>query len=134
MKRDTSRRSRRRGAVGAAAPRWRGLAGLVFSASTLVGCGDHRSDELTTNGALGRSSPDEDVPPSLLAALGRDRTYVEESCSSATYPDWPYAAQRCTYHGNLVVTIANPSQLQVARWILDASTLIPALHQLRERD
>jgi hypothetical protein len=77
--------------------------------------------------------PGLDVPPTLIAALGRDRTYVEESCSSTTYPDWPYPAQRCTYRGNLVVTIANPSQERVARWIVDASSLIPALAALQDR-
>jgi hypothetical protein len=101
----------------------------------LIACaGPAPSDGLTVQQGLARSSPDGDVPPSLIAALGRDRTYVEESCSSTTYSGWPYPAQRCTYRGNLVVTIANPSQLQVARWILDASSLIPALDQLRDRD
>jgi hypothetical protein len=87
-------------------------------------------------GASGAGSADAeplDVPASLVAALG-GKTYVEESCASTTYPGWPFPAQRCTYRGGLVVTIANPTPENVARWIVDASKLIPALDALHQRD
>jgi hypothetical protein len=99
-----------------------------------TGADEERTKEPPDATSDGGVSSNVDVPPTLIAALGRDRTYVEESCASTTYPDWPHPAQRCTYHGNLVVTIANPTQERVARWIVDASTLIPALDGLRNRD
>ena len=74
-----------------------------------------------------------DVPASLVKALG-NKTYVEGSCQSVTYAGWPNAAQRCTYQNGLVVTIANPSPDRVARWIVEASSLIAALDGLHLRD
>lgn len=79
------------------------------------------------------AGPPLDVPASLVAALGT-KTYVEESCEPTTYAGWPFPAQRCTYHSGLVVTIANPEPERVARWIVEASSLIPALDGLHERD
>ena len=63
--------------------------------------------ETTDAGAPDAAPPPLDVPASLVKALG-GKSYVEESCQSTTYPGWPYAAQKCTYQTNLVVTIANP--------------------------
>jgi hypothetical protein len=77
--------------------------------------------------------PPLDVPASLVKALG-GKSYVEESCQSVMYPGWPYAAQKCTYQTNLVVTIANPEPDRVARWIVEASSLIAALDALHTRD
>ena len=77
--------------------------------------------------------PPLDVPASLVKALGA-KTYVEDSCQSTTYPGWPYAAQKCTYQNGLVVTIANPEPDRVARWIVEASSLIAALDALHTRD
>lgn len=77
--------------------------------------------------------PPLDVPASLVKALGQ-KTYVEDSCQSTTYPGWPYAAQKCTYQSGLVVTIANPEPDRVARWIVEASSLIAALDALHTRD
>lgn len=77
--------------------------------------------------------PPLDVPASLVKALG-GKTYVEESCQSVTYPGWPYAAQKCSYQNGLVVTIANPEPERVARWIVEASSLIAALDGLHTRD
>lgn len=74
-----------------------------------------------------------DVPESLVKALG-DKTYVEGDCQPATVPGWPYDAQRCTYQGGLVVTIANPTPERVARWIVDASSLIASLDGLHTTD
>lgn len=74
-----------------------------------------------------------DVPASLVTALG-DKTYVEESCQPSTYPGWPFPAQKCTYRNGLVVTIANPLADRVARWIVDAATLISALDALKVSD
>ena len=79
------------------------------------------------------AAPPLDVPASLVKALG-GKSYVEESCQSTTYPGWPYAAQKCTYQTNLVVTIANPDADRVARWIVEASSLIAALDALHVRD
>ncbi len=74
-----------------------------------------------------------DVPESLVKALG-SKTYVEGSCESVIQPGWPYEAQRCTYMSGLVVTIANPPPERVAKWIVEASSLIPALDGLHDRD
>jgi hypothetical protein len=74
-----------------------------------------------------------DVPQSLVAALG-GKTYVDGTCEPTTYPGWPYPAKRCSYRNNLVVTIANPEPERVARWIVEASTLISALDALHTRD
>ena len=74
-----------------------------------------------------------DVPASLVKALG-DKTYVEGNCQSVVHPGWPNAAQRCTYQNGLVVTIANPPADRVARWIVEASSLIVALDDLHVRD
>ncbi len=74
-----------------------------------------------------------DVPASLVKALG-GKSYVEDSCTTTTYPGWPHPAQKCTYRSGLVVTIANPAPDRVARWIVDASALIPSLDALKTRD
>jgi hypothetical protein len=113
--------------------KWR----LSSIAVVLVACAADPARDGTDSHADGfttESMPPDDVPASLIAALGRDQTYVEDSCTPTTYPGWPYPAKKCTYRGNLVVTIANPPQARVARWILDASRLIPALDGLRDRD
>jgi hypothetical protein len=113
---------------------------LLLGALSLLACGEAAVPDETeptdrsSSPIGGDPAPAAEVPEALVAALGRDRTYVEENCASTTYPDWPYPAQRCTYRDNLVVTIANPSRDRVARWILDASRLIPALDGLRDRD
>jgi hypothetical protein len=90
---------------------------------------DANADAAPTHDA----GPPLDVPASLVKALG-GKTYVEESCTPATYPGWPYPAQKCTYQNGLVVTIANPTPERVARWIVEASKLIPALDALEARD
>lgn len=77
--------------------------------------------------------PPLDVPAALVEALG-GKTYVEGTCTPTTFAGWPYEAQRCTYRDGLVVVIANPPPERVARWIVDASRLIPALDGLRARD
>lgn len=74
-----------------------------------------------------------DVPASLVKRLG-GVTYVEGNCQSVTYPGWPNEAQKCTYQNGLVVTIANPPADRVARWIVEASSLIAALDELHVRD
>lgn len=79
------------------------------------------------------AGPPLDIPDSLLKALGA-KPYVEETCQSTTYPGWPYEAQKCTYHKGLVVTVADPTAERVARWIVEASRLIPALDALHTRD
>jgi hypothetical protein len=79
------------------------------------------------------AGPPLDVPESLVKAL-RVKPYVEESCQPTTYEGWPYAAQKCTYYKGLVVTVANPDPERVARWIVEASSLIPALAALHTRD
>jgi hypothetical protein len=90
-------------------------------------------DAGTDTSAPPDAGPPLDVPQSLIDALG-GKTYVEDSCQPTTYPGWPFAAEKCTYRTNLVVTIANPMPDRVARWIVDASTLIPALDGLHARD
>jgi hypothetical protein len=79
------------------------------------------------------AGPPLDVPDSLVKTLSV-KPYVEESCQSTTYPGWPYAAQKCTYQKTLVVTVADPTAERVARWIVEASTLIPSLDALHTRD
>lgn len=79
------------------------------------------------------AAPPLDVPASLVKALD-GKSYVEDKCESVTAPGWPHAAQRCTYRTNLVVTIANPPADRVARWIVDASSLIDAVDALHTRD
>ena len=84
----------------------------------------------TPGGGRGRAL---DVPASLVSELS-STPYVEESCSSTTFPNWPYEAKRCTYGGGYTVTVADPAPERVARWIVEASTRIPALDSLRTRD
>ncbi|MBS2017202.1 MAG: hypothetical protein JST00_30245 [Deltaproteobacteria bacterium] len=85
-------------------------------------------------GAPEASAPEPlDVPAALVKALD-GKSYVEERCESTTVPGWPHAAQRCTYRTNLVVTIANPPADRVAKWIVDASTLVAAVDALHTRD
>ncbi len=75
-----------------------------------------------------------DVPESLVTAL-TVKPYVEGTCESTTYAGWPHAAKKCTYRPEkLVVTVANPEPEQVARWIVEASTQIPALDALKTTD
>lgn len=79
------------------------------------------------------AGPPLDVPASLVSALS-SKPYVEESCTKTTYDGWPNEAQRCTYKNGLVVVVADPPAERVARWIVEASRLIPALDALHERD
>jgi hypothetical protein len=60
--------------------------------------------------------------------------YVEQDCRDTTFDGWPFEAQKCTYNGGLVVTVADPTPEQVTQWIADASQMIPALWALESRD
>lgn len=75
-----------------------------------------------------------DDTPGRVEELLSVTPYVEQSCRDTTWEGWPFEAQRCTYNGGLVVTVADPSPEQVTAWIADASQLIPALWSLEERD
>jgi len=80
-------------------------------------------------------APGEAPPPSLVAAL--DGSPYAGDCVSVQHPLWPFEAERCTYQVGLrsfEVTTATPSADRVARWIVDASPMIPALDGLRSRD
>jgi hypothetical protein len=84
-------------------------------------------------GVPDRCPSDLTVPASLLKAL-QGTPYVEQDCGPGTYDGWPYAARKCTYSAGGItttVTVANPSPEQVAAWIVDASTFIPALWNLK---
>ncbi len=74
-----------------------------------------------------------DVPSSLISLLS-PKPYVEQSCVAATFPGWPYPAQRCTYSAGGIttsVTVANPSADRVGRWVVDSANYIPALARLK---
>ena len=76
------------------------------------------------------------VPASLVALLS-PKPYVEQNCSSASYPGWPYAAQRCSYSSGgktTSVTVADPSADRAAQWVVDSASLIPALARLKGSD
>ncbi len=73
------------------------------------------------------------VPASLVQALS-PKPYVEEQCTPATFPGFPYPALRCTYGANLVVTVADPPPERVARWIVESSYVIASLAGLEKRD
>ncbi|MEN9799221.1 MAG: hypothetical protein RL653_2917 [Pseudomonadota bacterium] len=75
------------------------------------------------------------APPASLVTRLSVTPYVEGSCQSTTWAGWPYAAKRCTYSAGgrtAAVTVANPSAEKVARWIVDASALIPRLRALQQ--
>ncbi|MBK7860664.1 MAG: hypothetical protein IPJ65_19095 [Archangiaceae bacterium] len=77
--------------------------------------------------------PSTGVPASLLAYLG-EKPYVEQSCSSTTYPGWSHPALRCSYSsGGLSSTVvtATPSAARVGQWVVDSANLIPSLKALR---
>lgn len=77
-----------------------------------------------------------DPPASLVSKLS-PKPYVETNCSAITYPGWPHEAKRCSYSSGGIstqVTVANPSPTQVAKWVVDASALIPALRRLESVD
>lgn len=76
------------------------------------------------------------APPDSLVAALRGDPYGGD-CATVTHPYWPLDAQRCSYAigaRNYEVTTATPSAERVARWIVDASTMIPALDRLKSRD
>jgi hypothetical protein len=77
---------------------------------------------------------DDSAPQGLIDAL--DVTpYVEQDCEPTTVARWPYEALRCTYTAGpltTTVTTATPSASRVAAWIVDAATLIPAVHALKD--
>ncbi|MBM4360856.1 MAG: hypothetical protein FJ096_22360 [Deltaproteobacteria bacterium] len=78
----------------------------------------------------------DDVPAALIDALDA-RPYVEGECVDVVHPGWPHPAQRCRYSAGPLssrVVVANPSPERVARWIIDAAGVIPALDALRETD
>lgn len=105
-----------------------GFAGLLGG----VGCGQ----EVAAADTLAEDSVEAAAitPPASLVKLLSSKPYVEESCVSATYPGWPYAAQRCTYtSGPLTtsVTVADPTSARVAAWIVDSAVEIPRLSALQ---
>ncbi len=76
------------------------------------------------------------APGSLVSMLSV-KPYVEQSCSAASYPGWPYPAQNCRYSAGGITTnvvVANPSPERTAQWIVDAARYIPALDRLRDSD
>ncbi len=85
---------------------------------------------------LWSTSPKVDVPQSLIDQLSV-KPYVEQSCSPASYPGWPYEAKRCSYSAGGISTsviVANPSPERAARWIADSANQIPALARLKNGD
>ena len=89
--------------------------------------------ETMPSGVPDRCRSDLVVPKALVDALA-PKPYVEASCVPATFAGWPFPASECTYSaGGLTtkVTVANPSSARVAAWIVDASTFIPRLWELR---
>ncbi len=75
------------------------------------------------------------TPPESLVSWLNIKPYVEQNCSSTTFPGWPHAAQRCTftYLGQTATaTVAIPSPERVARWIVDSATYIPPLNNLKD--
>ncbi len=88
------------------------------------------------DGVPDRCVEDLEVPGSLVNLLDV-KPYVEQSCSSTTHPDWPFAAKKCTYtSGGITATVitATPSAEKVAAWIVDSAAFIPALWSLRYLD
>jgi hypothetical protein len=74
-------------------------------------------------------------PANLVRAL--DGNPFGGDCVDVDHPFWPFGAKRCEYTigaRSFEVTTATPSADRVARWIVDASTLIPAVDALRDRD
>lgn len=105
-----------------------GIAGIAGGAGcgSDVATGDALSDDGVELAAI--------TPPASLIKLLSTKPYVEDRCVSATYPGWPYAAQRCTYTSGpltTTVTVANPSAARAAAWIVDSATEIPRLSALQ---
>lgn len=81
-----------------------------------------------------RCRADIQAPASLIAVVDAV-PYVEGSCKATTFAGWPHQAKKCTYSaGGLTatVTVANPDPERVALWIVDASSFIPTLWNLRQ--
>lgn len=77
-----------------------------------------------------------EIPPELIELLST-RPYVEQDCARVDHPGWPYRALRCSYCSGTrcsTVVTASPAPERVARWVIDASRVIPALDRLRESD
>jgi hypothetical protein len=73
-------------------------------------------------------------PASIVSALAGDA--FGPDCARIEHPYWPFEANRCTYaigDRSFDVVVATPSAERVARWIADASTMIPAVDRLRTR-
>ena len=85
------------------------------------------------SGVPDRCPSDLTVPQSLVDAIDA-KPYVEVDCLPGSYPGWPFDAKECTYTAGGItanVTVANPSSDRVAAWIVDASTWIPTLWNLK---
>ncbi len=85
------------------------------------------------SGVPDRCPSDLIVPQSLVDAIDA-KPYVEVDCQPGSYAGWPYDAKKCTYTAGGIttnVTVANPSPDRVAAWIVDASTWIPTLWNLK---
>jgi hypothetical protein len=78
--------------------------------------------------------PINDIPQELIDVLSTV-PYVEGNCSNVQVAYWPYEAKSCRYSaGGISTTVitATPSPNRVARWIIDAVTLIPTVQALKQ--
>lgn len=76
------------------------------------------------------------IPQALLDALS-PVPYVEGNCTPTQVDYWPYEAKNCRYRAGGISTsviTATPSPERVARWIIDAVTLIPSVQNLKQRN
>lgn len=74
------------------------------------------------------------IPQALLDTLS-PVPYVEGNCTPIQVNNWPYEAKNCRYRAGGISTsviTATPSPDQVARWIIDAVTLIPSVQNLKQ--
>ncbi len=77
-----------------------------------------------------------EVPTSLVDALSV-ATNDANTCRRTSIERWPHEAEECRYGAagrTWTLTTATPPPERVARWIVDASSFLPAVAHLRERD
>lgn len=77
-----------------------------------------------------------EVPTSLLDVLAEGNDLAGH-CHPVEVPRWHHEAEECSYEASgrkWTLSTATPSAERVARWIVDASSLIPSVDALRDRD
>ena len=102
----------------------------------LAMAGTSREHAFPVEAHRGRPARVPEVPTSLVDVLARPAS-MAGSCHPISVARWPHEAEECTYDSagrTWTLTTATPTPERTARWIVDASSFIRSVSELRTRD